>query len=308
MKKISIIIPAYNEEKNLTAIHQKLQNVFSKLSNYSYEIIFVNDGSNDGTQEKLEELATQFSEIKFIEFSRNFGGQVALKAGLDNACGDAAITLDADLQHPPELIPEMISKWENGCDIINMTRTYSTNTSLFKRKSSDYFYLILSKISDIEMKKGESDFKLIDKSVLKVIKRFNEDSLFLRGLYRWIGFKQIYIQYESAERNAGETNYNSTKLFRLAISGITSFSEKPLHIATYLGILFTVLSVVFFTFDVVTSLIYNRAISGWSSIIVAIVFFGGMQMSILGIIGLYIGKVFKQVKDRPSYIVRNKNF
>jgi dolichol-phosphate mannosyltransferase len=202
----------------------------------------------------------------------------------------------------------MISKWENGCDIINMTRTYSTNTSLFKRKSSDYFYLILSKISDIEMKKGESDFKLIDKSVLKVIKRFNEDSLFLRGLYRWIGFKQIYIQYESAERNAGETNYNSTKLFRLAISGITSFSEKPLHIATYLGILFTVLSVVFFTFDVVTSLIYNRAISGWSSIIVAIVFFGGMQMSILGIIGLYIGKVFKQVKDRPSYIVRNKNF
>lgn len=158
------------------------------------------------------------------------------------------------------------------------------------------------------MKKGESDFKLIDKSVLKVIKRFNEDSLFLRGLYRWIGFKQIYIQYESAERNAGETNYNSTKLFRLAISGITSFSEKPLHIATYLGILFTVLSVVFFTFDVVTSLIYNRAISGWSSIIVAIVFFGGMQMSILGIIGLYIGKVFKQVKDRPSYIVRNKNF
>ena len=308
MKKISIIIPAYNEEKNLTAIHQKLQNVFSELSNYSYEIIFVNDGSNDGTQEKLEELATQFSEIKFIEFSRNFGGQVALKAGLDNACGDAAITLDADLQHPPELIPEMISKWENGCDIINMTRTYSTNTSLFKRKSSDYFYLILSKISDIEMKKGESDFKLIDKSVLKVIKRFNEDSLFLRGLYRWIGFKQIYIQYESAERNAGETNYNSTKLFRLAISGITSFSEKPLHIATYLGILFTVLSVVFFTFDVVTSLIYNRAISGWSSIIVAIVFFGGMQMSILGIIGLYIGKVFKQVKDRPSYIVRNKNF
>ena len=308
MKKISIIIPAYNEKKNLSAIHQKLQNVFSELSNYSYEIIFVNDGSNDGTQEKLEELATQFSEIKFIEFSRNFGGQVALKAGLDNACGDAAITLDADLQHPPELIPEMISKWENGCDIINMTRTYSTNTSLFKRKSSDYFYLILSKISDIEMKKGESDFKLIDKSVLKVIKRFNEDSLFLRGLYRWIGFNQIYIQYESAERNAGETNYNSTKLFRLAISGITSFSEKPLHIATYLGILFTVLSVVFFTFDVVTSLIYNRAISGWSSIIVAIVFFGGMQMSILGIIGLYIGKVFKQVKDRPSYIVRNKNF
>lgn len=308
MKKISIIIPAYNEEKNLTAIHQKLQNIFSNLSNYSYEIIFVNDGSKDNTQEKLEELASEFYEVKFIEFSRNFGGQVALKAGLDNACGDAAITLDADLQHPPELIPEMISKWENGCDIINMTRTYSTNTSLFKRKSSDYFYLILSKISDIEMKKGESDFKLIDKSVLKVIKRFNEDSLFLRGLYRWIGFKQIYIQYESAERNAGETNYNSTKLFRLAISGITSFSEKPLHIATYLGILFTVLSVVFFTFDVVTSLIYNRAISGWSSIIVAIVFFGGMQMSILGIIGLYIGKVFKQVKDRPSYIVRNKNF
>ena len=308
MKKISIVIPAYNEEKNLTVIHERLSKVFSSLKNYNYEIIFVNDGSNDGTQEKLEELATQFSEIKFIEFSRNFGGQVALKAGLDNACGDAAITLDADLQHPPELIPEMISKWENGCDIINMTRTYSTNTSLFKRKSSDYFYLILSKISDIEMKKGESDFKLIDKSVLKVIKRFNEDSLFLRGLYRWIGFKQIYIQYESAERNAGETNYNSTKLFRLAISGITSFSEKPLHIATYLGILFTVLSVVFFTFDVVTSLIYNRAISGWSSIIVAIVFFGGMQMSILGIIGLYIGKVFKQVKDRPSYIIKSMNF
>ena len=155
MKKISIVIPAYNEEENLTAIHQKLQNVFSNLSNYSYEIIFVNDGSKDNTQEKLEELASEFYEVKFIEFSRNFGHQSAVKAGLDFATGDAIISMDADLQHPPELIPEMISKWENGCDIINMTRTYSTNTSLFKRKSSDYFYLILSKISDIEMKKGE---------------------------------------------------------------------------------------------------------------------------------------------------------
>lgn len=307
MKKISIVIPCYNEEKNLLEIHSRIKNVFSQISEYNYEIIFVNDGSVDKSQELLENLSSKFDEVKFIEFSRNFGGQIALKAGLDNSNSDAVITIDADLQHPPELIPEMIKFWEEGYDVVNMYRKYSSDTSFFKKKTSDIFYSLLSSISDINMKKGESDFKLFDKSVSIVISRFNEESLFLRGLYRWIGFRQMNLNYEAAQRNAGSTNYSVTKLFKLAVSGITAFSEKPLHIATYLGFLFTLLSVAFFTFDVATSIYYHKAISGWSSIIVAIVFFGGMQMTILGIIGLYIGKIFKQVKDRPNYIIRSKN-
>ena len=308
MKKISIVIPAYNEEKNLTAIHQKLQNVFSNLSNYSYEIIFVNDGSKDNTQEKLEELASDFYEVKFMEFSRNFGHQSAVKAGLDFATGDAIISMDADLQHPPELIPELIKQWEDGYDIVYTIREYPKKISYFKKTSSSSFYKILNKISDINIEKGDSDFRLIDQSVLEVIRNWNEDNLFLRGIIKWVGFKQIGVHYTADERFSGESKYTFEKMIKFAVTGVTSFSVKPLHIAIYLGFVFTFLSVILFLFNVLRAFYLGTEVSGWASLILTIVFFGGMQMSILGIIGLYIGKIFTQVKDRPSYIVRNKNF
>ncbi|WP_223598678.1 glycosyltransferase family 2 protein [Chryseobacterium sp. GVT01B] len=309
MKKISIVIPAYNEEGNVAMIHQKIKEVFDGLPNYDFEIIFVNDGSRDNTQQKLEELSNQYDEVKFIEFSRNFGHQPAVKAGMDSAQGNAVISMDGDLQHPPEIIPEMIQKWEEGYDVVFTFRTYPKEISLFKRKTSDLFYKLLSSLSDVNLTKGGgSDFRLLDARAVDVMRNFNEDDLFLRGLTSWMGFKQIGIDFTAAERLSGKSSYNLKKMFTFAFTGITAFSVKPLYLAAYLGFLFSALSVIGYGAYVVHSFIAKTEISGWASLIMTIVFFGGLQLIILGIMGIYLGKIFKQVKDRPNYIIKNKNF
>ncbi|UKB77581.1 glycosyltransferase family 2 protein [Chryseobacterium sp. MEBOG07] len=309
MKKISIVIPAYNEEGNVAMIHQKIKEVFEGLSSYDFEIIFVNDGSRDSTQQKLEELSNQYDEVKFIEFSRNFGHQPAVKAGMDNALGNAVISMDGDLQHPPELIPEMIKKWEEGNDVVFTYRTYPKEISFFKRKTSDLFYKLLSSLSDVNLTKGGgSDFRLLDAKAVEVMRNFNEDDLFLRGLTSWMGFKQAGIDFTAAERLSGKSSYNLKKMFTFAFTGITAFSVKPLYLAAYLGFLFSALSVIGYGTYVIHSFIAKTEISGWASLIMTIVFFGGLQLIILGIMGIYLGKIFKQVKDRPNYIIKNKNF
>lgn len=309
MKKISIVIPAHNEEGNVALVHEKIKKVFSGLNNYDFEIIFVNDGSRDNTQQKLEELSQQFDEVKYIEFSRNFGHQPAVKAGMDHAHGNAVISMDGDLQHPPELIPAMIKKWEEGYDVVYTIRTYPKEISLFKRKTSDFFYKLLSSLSDVNLTKGGgSDFRLLDANAVEVMRSFNEDDLFLRGLTSWMGFKQTGIEFTAAERVSGESSYNLKKMIRFAFTGITAFSVKPLYIAAYLGFLFSGISVVGYALYVIYAFLAKTEISGWASLIMTIVFFGGLQLIILGIIGIYLGKIFKQVKERPNYIIRNKNF
>lgn len=309
MKKISIVIPAHNEEGNVALVHEKISQVFSGLSNYDFEIIFVNDGSRDQTQQKLEELSREYDEVKFIEFSRNFGHQPAVKAGMDHAHGNAVISMDGDLQHPPELIPELIKKWEEGNDIVFTVRKYPKEISLFKRRTSDFFYKILSKLSDVNLTKGGgSDFRLMDANAVEVMRSFNEDDLFLRGLTSWMGFKQAGIEFTANERLSGQSSYNIKKMVTFAFTGITAFSVKPLYIAAYLGFLFSGLSVVGYGIYVIHSFITETEISGWASLIMTIVFFGGLQLIILGIIGIYLGKIFKQVKERPNYIIKNKNF
>lgn len=309
MKKISIVIPAHNEQENVALIHRKIKQVFDGLNHYDFEIIFVNDGSRDNTQQKLEELSQKYSEIKFIEFSRNFGHQPAVKAGIDNADGNAVISMDGDLQHPPELIPELIKKWEEGNDIVFTIRTYPKEISFFKRKTSDFFYKLLSSLSDVNLTKGGgSDFRLMDASAVEVMRNFNEDDLFLRGLTSWMGFKQTGIEFTANERQAGESSYNLKKMITFAFTGITAFSVKPLSIAAYLGFLFSGLSVIGYGLYVLYSFIEKTEISGWASLIMTIVFFGGLQLIILGIIGIYLGKIFKEVKQRPNYIIKNKNF
>uniref|UniRef100_UPI0025EDB6C1 glycosyltransferase family 2 protein n=1 Tax=uncultured Chryseobacterium sp. TaxID=259322 RepID=UPI0025EDB6C1 len=261
------------------------------------------------TQEKLEELAARNQEVKFIEFSRNFGHQPAVKAGMDLARGNAVISMDGDLQHPPELIPQMIRKWEEGYDIVFTVRKYPKEISLFKRKTSDFFYKILSKLSDVNLTKGGgSDFRLMDAGAVEVMRNFNEDDLFLRGLTSWMGFRQAGIEFTASERLSGESSYNLKKMITFAFTGITAFSVKPLYIAAYLGFLFSGLSVVGYGIYVIYSFVARTEISGWASLIMTIVFFGGLQLIILGIIGIYLGKIFKQVKDRPNYIIKNKNF
>ncbi len=216
MKKISIVIPAHNEEGNVALVHEKIKKVFSGLKNYDFEIIFVNDGSRDNTQQKLEELSQQYEEVKFIEFSRNFGHQPAVKAGMDYAYGNAVISMDGDLQHPPELIPEMIQKWEEGYDIVYTVRTYPKQISYFKRKTSDVFYKLLSSLSDVNLTKGGgSDFRLMDANAVEAMRSFKEDDLFLRGLTSWMGYKQIGIDFTAGERMAGESSYNLKKCSNL---------------------------------------------------------------------------------------------
>lgn len=308
MKKISIVIPAYNEEGNLSLIHSEIRKVFQTLTDYNYEIIFVNDGSRDHTQQHLEKLASECHEVKYIEFSRNFGHQNAVKAGMDYADGNAVISMDADLQHPPVLIPDMIRKWEEGFDIVYTIRKYSKNISFFKRKTSDFFYHILSGLSDVELEKGSSDFRLLDASVVDVIRRTGESDIFLRGLVKWIGFRQYSIDFVAADRFSGVSKYSFGKMLRFAFTGITAFSVKPLYLAAYLGFFFSFLSPMVYFAYVFYSFYNESEISGWASLIMTVVFFGGLQLTILGILGIYMGKIFKQIKDRPTYIVRSKNF
>lgn len=309
MKKISIVIPAHNEEGNVALVHQKIKEVFDGLPYYDFEIIFVNDGSRDNTQQKLEALSAKYREVKFIEFSRNFGHQPAVKAGMDLAYGNAVISMDGDLQHPPEMIPQMIRKWEEGYDIVFTIRKYPRQISYFKRKTSDFFYKILSSLSDVNLTKGGgSDFRLMDANAVEVMRGLNEDDLFLRGLTSWMGFKQTGIEFTANERQSGESSYNLKKMVTFAFTGITAFSVKPLSIAAYLGFLFSGFSVLGYGIYVLYSFIAKTEISGWASLIMTIVFFGGLQLIILGIIGIYLGKIFKQVKERPNYIIKNKNF
>lgn len=308
MKKISIVIPAYNEEGNLVLMYWRIKAVFEKMQGYDFEIIFVNDGSRDNTQNRLEEMAIDFEEVKYIEFSRNFGHQPAVKAGMDWADGNAVISMDGDLQHPPELIPEMIQKWEEEYDVVYTIRTYPKEISYFKRKTSDLFYRFLSQISDVDLTNGGgSDFRLMDTSVVQVMRNLKEDDLFLRGLTSWMGFKQTGIEFVAGERFSGQSSYDLKKMFNFAFTGITSFSVKPLYIATYLGFMFSGLSLLYIPY-VLYAFITKTEISGWASLIMTVVFFGGVQLIILGILGIYLGKIFKQTKGRPNYIIRSKNF
>lgn len=278
------------------------------MQGYDFEIIFVNDGSRDNTQNRLEEMAIDFEEVKYIEFSRNFGHQPAVKAGMDWADGNAVISMDGDLQHPPELIPEMIQKWEEEYDVVYTIRTYPKEISYFKRKTSDLFYRFLSQISDVDLTNGGgSDFRLMDTSVVQVMRNLKEDDLFLRGLTSWMGFKQTGIEFVAGERFSGQSSYDLKKMFNFAFTGITSFSVKPLYIATYLGFMFSGLSLLYIPY-VLYAFITKTEISGWASLIMTVVFFGGVQLIILGILGIYLGKIFKQTKGRPNYIIRSKNF
>lgn len=308
MKKISIVIPAHNEEGNVSLIHGAVAQVFVSL-NYSFEIIFVNDGSSDQTQNVLEQLSAQHPEIKYIEFSRNFGHQPAVKAGLDLADGDAVISMDADLQHPAEMIPALIEKWEEGYDIVYTIRKYPKQISRFKRKSSSLYYRFLTAISDVNLSEGGgSDFRLMDAKVVRVMRNMNESDVFLRGLSHWMGFRRIGLKFTAGQRASGHSSYNLKKMMAFAFTGITAFSVKPLYLAAYLGFIFSAFAAVGYGVYVINSFVSGTEISGWASLIMTVVFFGGVHLIMLGIIGIYLGKIFKQVKDRPNYIIRSKNF
>ena len=300
--KVSIVIPAYNEEGNVRVISNRILEVLD--GQYAYEIIFINDGSSDRTLERLKELNAENPNIHYISFSRNFGHQNALKAGIDYATGDCIISMDADMQHPPEFIPEMLQRWQEGYDIVYTKREEVKTLPYFKRKTSSLFYKLMNRMSDIEIEPGAADFRLVDRKVAQVLRDSRESNLFMRGFISWIGFRQYKIDYRPAERFSGTTKYTVKKMLLFAINGITSFSVKPLQFSIALGLLMSAGAFLYALYAIYMHFFTDSTISGWTSVLVSVLFVGGIQLFILGIIGEYIGKIFMQTKNRPTYIVR----
>lgn len=303
--KISIIIPVMNESGNIENIVKKLS--ASMNIQKLWEVVFVDDGSSDGTLDKLKEESKKDQRIKYVSFSRNFGHQNALRAGYDYADGDCVICMDGDMQHPPELIPQMIKKWQEGYDIVYTIRNEDPNLSFMKRRTAQIFYKLMNLLSDIKIEAGAADFRLIDRNVLDAIRKIKENDLFMRGMISWIGYKQYGLHYDPEERCWGETKYTYRQMFKFAMSGITSFSVRPLHISTILGYTIALLSFIYAAYAIIMRLFTETAIAGWTSVLVGVMFIGGVQMVMIGILGGYIGRIFLESKKRPNYIIKEEN-
>ncbi len=302
MIKYSVVVPLFNEEEVLEETYKRLTAVM-RQTNESYELVFVNDGSRDRTAEIAAELCRQDECVRFIQFSRNFGHQIAISAGMDYAAGQAIIVIDADLQDPPEVILEMIQEWKNGYDVVYGKRLVRKGETFFKKATASMFYRLLRKMTSVEIPVDTGDFRLIDRKVCDVLKGLTEKNRFVRGLVSWAGFRQKSVEYVREERWAGETKYPLRKMIRFALDGITSFSHKPLKVASYLG-----LSLSFFSFIYLLIVLYQKVftsttITGWSSILAVNLFFNGIILVILGVMGEYIGRVYDEAKGRPLYIV-----
>ncbi len=302
--KVSVVVPAYNEQANIAPLIDKLCAVLGKYPDY--DILFVDDGSTDGTLAALESAAAGDARIKYLSFSRNFGHQMALKAGLDYAEGDCVISMDADMQHPPEMIDAMIEKWQAGYEVVYTVRAEPKKLSLFKRTSSHLFYGLMSTLAKTKIEKGAADFRLLDRGVVNVLREVRESALFLRGMVSWVGFKQCALQYEQGERLAGQTKYSLRRMVSFALDGITSFSVKPLRLATFLGLTISGAAFIYGVYAVAMFIFTDRVVSGWTSVLGGLMFIGGLQLLMLGIFGEYLGKLFIESKKRPTYIVRTK--
>lgn len=304
-KKVAFLIPVCNEEKNIPVLLSSLRNEMQNTG-YLYSFNFIDDGSSDNTLAVLKETAASHTDVFYISLSRNFGHQNALKAGIDQVEADCTIMMDADLQHPPSFVPLLLAKWEEGNDIVYTIRKDHREIAMLKRKTSSLFYQVINNLSDIELEEGTADFRLLDRKVMNVLRNLNESDIFLRGLVKWMGFTQSGIEYTPGIRTEGKTKYTIKRMIRFALQGITSFSIKPLYIAVYLGFLFSLVALLYLPY-VFYSYYFGHTISGWASLIATIAFFAGIQLMILGIIGIYIGKLFMQSKQRPHYIVKESN-
>lgn len=307
MKKISVIIPMYYEEEVAEECYKRMTFVLQNIENYDYEIICINDGSKDKTLTILENLAIRDKRLKVLSFSRNFGHQCAVTAGLKYVTGDAIVIIDADLQDPPELIPEMLKLWEAGNDVIYGKRKTRDGESVFKLFTAKIFYKTLNALSDVEIPKDTGDFRLVDRKVVDTINSLPEHNKFLRGLFSWVGYKQIPFQYERKERFAGKTKYPLKKMLKLASDGIISFSTKPLKIVGGLGILSIVISFILLIYALISYIFkLNNLSAGWTSLMLGITFFAGVQLLSLWIMSEYIARIYDESKNRPQYIIEKK--
>jgi dolichol-phosphate mannosyltransferase len=302
---VSVVVPCFNEESVISYTNERLTNVLSDL-NINYEIIYISDGSTDKTNELLDEIYKQSNNVKLIKFSRNFGHQIAVTSGIDYAGGRAVILIDADLQDPPELIPKMLEKWQEGYEVVYCQRKARMGESRFKLFTAKWFYKILAYLSDVDIPANTGDFRLIDRKIVDVIKTMPERDRFIRGMVSWIGFNQFALQYERDERYAGQSKYPLSKMVKFAIDGILSFSIKPLRVSTVAGLVSS-----FFSFlGIIYALImwmFGTPILGWTLMFIAIMFFGSVQLISLGIIGEYVGRSYAESKNRPLYVIGEKS-
>lgn len=307
MKKVSLVIPMYYEEEVAEECYNRVTKVLSSLQDYTYEIIFINDGSKDRTLEILEGIAKKDTNVKIISFARNFGHQCAVTAGLQEVTGDAIVIIDADLQDPPELIPDMLKLWEDGNEVIYGKRKTREGESKFKLFTAKMFYKTLNSLSDVDIPKDTGDFRLVDKKVVDVINSLPEHNKFLRGLFSWVGFQQTPFEYERKERFAGKTKYPLKKMLKLASDGIISFSTKPLKIVGGLGILSMVISLLILVYAILSFIFHwHNLTAGWTSLMVTMTFLSGIILISLWMIGEYIARIYDEVKQRPQYIIDKK--
>ena len=305
MVKYSIIAPIFNEMESLPELHRQVRGIMDS-TNEPWELILVDDGSTDKSQNIIQELASLNENVKPVIFARNFGHQVAVTAGLDYSDGEAVIIIDADLQDPPEVILELIKKWKEGFDVVYAVRTHREGENWFKLQTASLFYRIIYKITDVKIPLDAGDFRLLDRSVVNVLNKMRERHRFLRGMSAWVGFRQTGVPYRRAARFAGETKYPLKKMFRLAINAVTGFSYFPLQLATYLGFISAGLSLLLIPLVIILRIAGSQAFFGQASTLIAVLLFGGIQLISLGILGEYIGRIYDEAKGRPLYVVREE--
>lgn len=306
MKKITILLPAYNEEASFPIIKECMAKVISDNPNYEWEFLMVNDGSTDNTLQQMIRLHNEDSHYSYIDLSRNYGKEVAMMAGFDYAKGDALIIMDADMQHPVEVIPAMIHWWEQGYDDVYAERMASKE-SWFKRKSSQWYYRLLQSLTNVPIQKNTGDFRLLDRSCIDALKQMRETERNTKGMYSWIGFHKKGITYQQKARQEGASKWSYSALLNLALNGIMSYTTAPLRIATIVGLLVSLTAFIYLIYILVTTLLYGDPVAGYPTIMVTMLFLGGCELLAIGIIGGYLGKVYNEVKGRPGYFINSYN-
>lgn len=307
MKKITILIPAYNEEESLPILYERVSKLMNDMKNYEFELLFVNDGSKDNTLNLIKELRKKDNRVCYVNFSRNFGKEIAMIAGLDYATGDSVIIMDADLQDPPELIPQMVELWEQGYDDVYAKRKSRKGETWLKKFTSKMYYKVLQSLTKVEIQKDTGDFRLLDRRCVNALKKMRENGRCSKSMFSWIGYNKKEILYDRDPRVAGQTKWNYKKLIDLAIDGITSFTTSPLRISTYISIPTFLTLFIYFIYVLVKCATNNVGIEAFQAIILLILFFAGIQIILIGIIGEYLGRIFNESKHRPLYLVDEYN-
>ena len=307
MKKVTIIIPAYNEEESLPYLYERLVKLMENNKNYDFEILFVNDGSKDRTLKIIKEYRKKDNRISYVDFSRNFGKETAMIAGMDYATGDCIIFMDADLQDPPELIPELLKWWEEGYDDVYAKRKSRKGETWLKKFTSKMYYKVLQSLTNVEIQKDTGDFRLLDRRCVNALKKMRESQRCSKSMFSWIGYKKKEVLYDRDPRIAGKTKWNYKKLIDLAIDGITSFTTSPLRISTYLAIPTFIVLFGYFIYVIIKAIMTHTAIQAFQAIILLILFFSAIQILLFGIIGEYLGRIFNETKNRPLYFINEYN-